>query len=52
MKKSALEKLLSLIENLTNQEFKQATNSLISFIYKLNRNEVIELVRSIGILRQ
>ncbi|WP_105903819.1 HindIII family type II restriction endonuclease, partial [Haemophilus influenzae] len=50
MKKSALEKLLSLIENLTNQEFKQATNSLISFIYKLNRNEVIELVRSIGIL--
>ncbi|HHL1270984.1 TPA: HindIII family type II restriction endonuclease [Haemophilus influenzae] len=40
MKKSALEKLLSLIENLTNQEFKQATN----------RNEVIELVRSIGIL--
>lgn len=50
MKKSALEKLLSLIENLTNQEFKQATNSLISFIYKLNRNEVIELVRFIGIL--
>lgn len=50
MKKSALEKLLSLIENFTNQEFKQATNSLISFIYKLNRNEVIELVRSIGIL--
>ena len=50
MKKSALEKLLSLIENLTNQEFKQATNSLISFIYKLNRNEVIELVRSIFFL--
>lgn len=39
MKKSALEKLLSLIENLTNQEFKQATNSLISFIYKLIRTE-------------
>ncbi len=29
MKKSALEKLLSLIENLTNQEFKQQAASIV-----------------------
>lgn len=47
---TVLQKLLNLIDGLSTTKFKDASDKLTNFIYSLNKNQLIDLVRSIGIL--